>query len=100
MRLWFKQDNYFLRPKLQLKFSLSSPLAYVDPLHSNYTRLFVDLLKDSLTEVVYDAELAGMAYTFNNTIYGVDVRVFICNARHFFIIINVTIFPAVFGPRV
>ena len=50
-----------------------SPLAYRDPLHCNMNRLFVMLLKDSLTEYAYDAELAGLKYNVDVSIYGINV---------------------------
>jgi hypothetical protein len=52
-----------------------SPLAYRDPLHCNMNRLFVMLLKDSLTEYAYDAELAGLNYNVNVSIYGINVSI-------------------------
>ena len=36
-------------------------------------RLFVMLLKDSLTEYAYDAELAGLKYNVDVSIYGINV---------------------------
>ena len=54
-------------------FWFSSPLAYRDPLHCNMNRLFVMLFKDSLTEYAYDAELAGLKYSVNVNIYGINV---------------------------
>ena len=39
-----------------------SPLVYVDPIHSNLTTLYVELINDSLTEFVYPAQLGGLDY--------------------------------------
>ncbi|XP_042894803.1 insulin-degrading enzyme isoform X2 [Parasteatoda tepidariorum] len=61
-RLWYKQDDYFLLPKACLNFMLESAMAYVDPLHFNMTRLFVQLVRDSLNEYTYAADLAGIQY--------------------------------------
>ena len=52
-----------------------SPLAYRDPLHCNMNRLFVMLLKDSLTEYAYDAELAGLKYEVDIDMYGISVSI-------------------------
>lgn len=57
---------------LLLMFS-SSPFAYVDPLHCNMAYLYLELLKDSLNEYAYAAELAGLNYDLQNTIYGMYV---------------------------
>lgn len=57
---------------LLLTFS-SSPFAYVDPLHCNMAYLYLELLKDSLNEYAYAAELADLNYALQNTIYGMYV---------------------------
>ncbi|XP_013766820.1 insulin-degrading enzyme-like [Pundamilia nyererei] len=55
--------------------SLYSPFAYVDPLHCNMAYLYLELLKDSLNEYAYAAELAGLNYDLQNTVYGMYVNV-------------------------
>ncbi|XP_060069479.1 insulin-degrading enzyme-like [Ylistrum balloti] len=74
-RLWFKQDDTFLLPKACINFEISSPLAYSDPTNCNMTNLFVTLFKDALNEYAYDAELAGLHYDLNCTIYGMSLAV-------------------------
>uniref|UniRef100_A0A8C9F4L4 Insulin-degrading enzyme n=1 Tax=Pavo cristatus TaxID=9049 RepID=A0A8C9F4L4_PAVCR len=69
-KLWFKQDDKFFLPKACLNFEFFSPFAYVDPLHCNMAYLYLELLKDSLNEYAYAAELAGLNYDLQNTIYG------------------------------
>lgn len=54
---------------------LCSPFAYVDPLHCNMAYLYLELLKDSLNEYAYAAELAGLNYDLQNTIYGMHVSI-------------------------
>jgi insulysin len=75
VKVWYKQDDTFLIPKASVSVVLTSPLAYATAKHCNMTRLFSDMLKDSLTEFGYDAELAGMAYSCDNTTYGIDFSV-------------------------
>uniref|UniRef100_A0A8C9F697 Insulin degrading enzyme n=1 Tax=Pavo cristatus TaxID=9049 RepID=A0A8C9F697_PAVCR len=72
-KLWFKQDDKFFLPKACLNFEFFSPFAYVDPLHCNMAYLYLELLKDSLNEYAYAAELAGLNYDLQNTIYGMYV---------------------------
>ncbi|KAF9812395.1 hypothetical protein SFRURICE_005506 [Spodoptera frugiperda] len=60
MRLWFKKDNEFHLPKAVMTFDLVSPLAYADPLSCNLTSVWVLLLRDSLQQFAYAAELAGL----------------------------------------
>uniref|UniRef100_A0A4X2LTN1 Insulin degrading enzyme n=1 Tax=Vombatus ursinus TaxID=29139 RepID=A0A4X2LTN1_VOMUR len=74
-KLWFKQDDKFFLPKACLNFEFFSPFAYVDPLHCNMAYLYLELLKDSLNEYAYAAELAGLSYDLKNTIYGMYLSV-------------------------
>lgn len=74
IRIWFKQDTEFLKPKTILNFDFSSPLAYADPLNCNLTHMFVQLFKDQLNESLYVAELAGLRLGVSNTANGVSVR--------------------------
>ena len=62
-------------PKAVLKFELRNPLVYLDPVNVNMANLYVELLKDSLTEYSYMAELAGLKYALNATNYGLSVSV-------------------------
>ncbi len=57
------------------KFELRNPLVYLDPVNVNMANLYVDLLKDSLNEYSYMAELAGLKYTVNASNYGLNVSV-------------------------
>ena len=52
-----------------------SPLASVDPLHSNMNALYVELIDDSLTELVYPAEIGGLKYELISLNYGIQVWV-------------------------
>ncbi|XP_063818112.1 insulin-degrading enzyme isoform X1 [Pseudophryne corroboree] len=74
-KLWFKQDDKFFLPKACLNFEFFSPFAYVDPLHCNMAYLYLELLKDSLNEYAYAAELADLNYDLQNTIYGMYLSV-------------------------
>ncbi|KAM3913652.1 insulin-degrading enzyme isoform 1-T1 [Leptodactylus fuscus] len=74
-KLWFKQDDKFFLPKACLNFEFFSPFAYVDPLHCNMAYLYLELLKDSLSEYAYAAELAGLNYDLQSTVYGMYLAV-------------------------
>uniref|UniRef100_A0AAX7U6Y9 Insulin-degrading enzyme n=1 Tax=Astatotilapia calliptera TaxID=8154 RepID=A0AAX7U6Y9_ASTCA len=74
-KVWFKQDDKFFLPKACLNFEFFSPFAYVDPLHCNMAYLYLELLKDSLNEYAYAAELAGLNYELQNTAYGMHLSV-------------------------
>uniref|UniRef100_A0A915HZW7 Insulin-degrading enzyme n=1 Tax=Romanomermis culicivorax TaxID=13658 RepID=A0A915HZW7_ROMCU len=74
-RLWFKQDEEFLLPKCCVFLHFRSPVVYQDPKHNAISSLFVDLLRDSLTEYSYNAELAGLRYSLSNGRYGFSLNV-------------------------
>lgn len=76
IRIWWKQDNEFLKPKACINIDMFSPLAYSDPISCNMTHMFVGLIKDQLNEFLYDAELAGLKFAVSNTTYGISVSEF------------------------
>ncbi|GFS16143.1 insulin-degrading enzyme-like [Elysia marginata] len=74
-RLWHKQDDKFLKPKACVNMDFISPLAYIDPLHTNLNALFTQLFDDALTEYSYMAEIAGLRYSLDSSIYGLTLSV-------------------------
>ncbi|XKL64356.1 hypothetical protein PGB90_004442 [Kerria lacca] len=70
-RIWFKQDDEYKLPKLNVHLELFSPVAFLDPGNSNLTSIFIQLLKDSLNEYAYAAQLAGLNWNISNTKYGI-----------------------------
>ncbi|XP_025073712.1 insulin-degrading enzyme-like [Pogonomyrmex barbatus] len=75
IRLWYKKDNEFLVPKTRMIFDFVSPIAYMDPLNSNLTHMFIQLFRDSLNEYVYDADLAGLQWELSNCKYGITLAI-------------------------
>ncbi|KAH9948332.1 LuxS/MPP-like metallohydrolase [Amylocystis lapponica] len=73
--LWFKKDDQFWVPKAQIRVDIRSPLAYGTPRQAVLTRLLADLLEDALSEVTYDARLAGLTYSVTNHSRGLLVSV-------------------------
>ncbi|CDH56832.1 a-pheromone processing metallopeptidase ste23 [Lichtheimia corymbifera JMRC:FSU:9682] len=74
-RLWYKKDDTFWVPRANVWILFRSPLAYATPTNCVKTRLFTDLLKDSLNEYAYDAEVAGLAYNIENLLEGMLLAV-------------------------
>ena len=72
-RLWWKPDTAFDAPKAILKLDLSSPAAYASPEAAVCARLYVELLTDALNELVYPAEIAGLAWGARNTTNGLQI---------------------------
>lgn len=60
-------------PRANVWILFRSPLAYATPTNCVKTRLYTDLLKDSLNEYAYDAEVAGLSYNIENQLEGMLV---------------------------
>ena len=75
LQLWFKQDSKFKLPRVYLQCVVRSPVAYASAMDSIYAQLFVDVLKDSLNEYAYAADISGLSYAVSNTITGIQVSI-------------------------
>lgn len=73
--LWYKKDDQFWAPKAHVRLIMRSSYAYATPRHAVLTRLFVDLVEDSLSEITYDASLAGLHYSIENKKDGISLSV-------------------------
>ncbi|PCH37702.1 hypothetical protein WOLCODRAFT_135782 [Wolfiporia cocos MD-104 SS10] len=71
--LWYKKDDMFWVPKAHVLMDIRSAAANMSAKASVMTRLFSDLVNDSLTEFAYDADLAGLTYQFSAQTLGVSV---------------------------
>ncbi|KAF8953411.1 Insulinase (Peptidase M16) [Haplosporangium bisporale] len=74
-RLWHKKDDIFWVPKVNLYFQLTTPLVLASPANFVRSVLFVKLVKDSLTEEAYSAELAGLKYALDVTVEGIVLKI-------------------------
>ncbi|RXK37995.1 insulysin [Tremella mesenterica] len=61
-RLWYKRDDRFWLPKSNVIISLSSPILDVTPRQYVLTKLLTELFQDSITEDIYDADLANLSF--------------------------------------
>ncbi|KZT69510.1 LuxS/MPP-like metallohydrolase [Daedalea quercina L-15889] len=73
--LWHKKDDQFWVPRSSARIDIRSPLAYGTPRQSALTRIMADLVEESLSEVAYDAYLAGFSYDIINHKKGIRVSV-------------------------
>ncbi|KAI0672916.1 insulin-degrading enzyme [Trametes maxima] len=71
--LWHKKDDQFWVPKAQVIMDIHSPVPNSSARAFVMTRLFADLVTDSLTEFAYDADLAGLSYNFGGHAPGLYV---------------------------
>lgn len=74
-RLWHKKDDRFWLPKANVFMLLRSPLIDATPSNAVKSRIFVELVKDALTEYSYDAELAGLGYNIESQADGIGIAV-------------------------
>nr|CAB3255240.1 insulin-degrading enzyme [Phallusia mammillata] len=74
-RLWFKQDDQFFLPKSNIMLELFSPISYISPQYCNMVYMFTELFKDALNEYAYAAEIAGLKYKLENSVYGLQLHV-------------------------
>ena len=72
--VWFKLDTEYKLPKCVFYAEFFSPIAYLDPHNTNLLHMFAQLFRDALTEYSYDAELAGLDYSLNNSKYGLTLN--------------------------
>ncbi|KZT41760.1 hypothetical protein SISSUDRAFT_981316 [Sistotremastrum suecicum HHB10207 ss-3] len=70
LEVWFKKDDQFWVPKANVFLEIRSPLASVTPRHAVLTRLIAELVTDALQEYSYDADLAGLQYSFSSSSRG------------------------------
>ncbi|KXS20116.1 hypothetical protein M427DRAFT_52375 [Gonapodya prolifera JEL478] len=61
-RIWHKKDQLFLVPKVNIYFFVRTRQAYADPRNAVLTKLYTELVKDSLNEYSYFADVAGLSY--------------------------------------
>ncbi|RHZ43567.1 uncharacterized protein CDV56_102153 [Aspergillus thermomutatus] len=74
VRVWFKKDDQFWVPKANIKLFLRSPVASLTPMNAVMTRLYVDLVEDSLNEYAYDADRAGLSYSLSESAQGLNIE--------------------------
>ncbi|CRL00867.1 CLUMA_CG014118, isoform A [Clunio marinus] len=75
VRVWFKQDIEFRKPKSIMSIELKNPTINCDPLNWNLTHLFVWLLDEHLKQQMYMAELAGLEYRIAVTTSGIRIYI-------------------------
>ncbi|ODH51820.1 hypothetical protein GX48_02064 [Paracoccidioides brasiliensis] len=73
--LWFKKDDTFWVPKGLIEITLQSPFVYASPGSNVSSRLFCELVRDSLSDYSYDAELAGLDYNLSTSVFGLEISV-------------------------
>ena len=75
VRLWYKKDDTFWVPKSHINILLRTPLAYESPANHVKSALFVNLVKDTLEEYAYDAEISGLNYSLTSNSMGIELNI-------------------------
>ncbi|KAG5637127.1 hypothetical protein H0H81_005656 [Sphagnurus paluster] len=73
--LWHKKDDQFFVPKAHTMIDFRSAVGNESARASVMTKLYADLVNDSLSEYAYDADLAGLSYNFLSHVGGLYVAV-------------------------
>ncbi|KAI0273475.1 Metalloenzyme, LuxS/M16 peptidase-like protein [Gloeopeniophorella convolvens] len=73
--LWHKKDDQYWVPKAHAIIEMRTPVANESPIASVLTKLYAVLVTDALNEYSYDADLAGLTYSFEVSSLGFYVIV-------------------------
>ncbi|KAK4701450.1 insulysin, partial [Phenoliferia sp. Uapishka_3] len=74
-RVWYKKDDRWWVPRAGAFFLLRSPLVDDSPINAVQSRFATELIRDSLQEYAYDAELAGLSYSFDSQADGIVLTI-------------------------
>lgn len=74
VRGWFKKDDTFWVPKANLFVSCRNPLPSATAENALKARIYTDMVRDTLEEYSYDAELAGLDYNVSSFSGGLDIQ--------------------------
>ncbi|KAI7693124.1 hypothetical protein SSS_03344 [Sarcoptes scabiei] len=81
MKIWHLNDQVYKKPKVFYSFKLVNPIVYANPCNVNINSLFVMMFQDSITEFLYDAQLAGLSVRISNAIYGLNLEFYGYNQK-------------------
>ena len=74
VRVWFKQDTSFRRPRAMMACRLWTELVYASPRDVVMSTVFVRLVRDFLQEFAYPASVAGFDFNFASDVDGFDLH--------------------------
>jgi len=74
-RCWYKPDNVFNMPKVNIMALLQSPMATESPESSVLASLWVQILNEHATEFTYLAAMASLHCSFSNAGKGIEIHV-------------------------
>lgn len=74
-RFWYKKDDQFWVPKAYIQLLINLPVTVATPINNTLTNLFVGLVDDVLTDISYQAELAGLSFALHTGKEGLVLEV-------------------------
>ncbi len=74
-RFWYKKDDQFWVPKAYIQLLINLPVTVSTPVNNVLTNLFIDLVDDALTDISYQAELAGLSFALHSGKEGLVLEV-------------------------
>lgn len=75
LRFWHKQDQIFERPRATVGLSFACASSYNSPKTVAMTKILIEYISDSLNELSYDAEIAGLKYAVVSLLDGFEIRI-------------------------
>lgn len=74
-RLWYKPDNVFDMPKVNMIAELRTAIAYESPESNVLTSLWTNVLEEQCNQFSYLASMAGLHCYFTNSRTGVEIHI-------------------------
>lgn len=75
IELWHQYDSEFGDPRANLYVNLMSPVTYRSPADRIMTEMYVRFVIDQLSDIVYDAYLAGLNYELFSHYRGITLKI-------------------------
>lgn len=73
-KLWYKKDDRFWVPKGHIYVSMKLPHTFSSVVDSMLTSIYVEMVKDDLTDLQYDASCADLRVSMGKTNQGIDIQ--------------------------
>ena len=70
-KVWFMYDHKFKQPKVALMFQIETPKVYRSPKNLQLAKLYESAVHESLNELVYPIQEAGLSYSLSTNKKGV-----------------------------
>lgn len=72
-KVWFQFDGRFKQPKVYMSLRIETPRVYDTVKHAQLSRLYSVALRESLNEIVYPIQLAGLSYSLRSEKKGIHL---------------------------